>query len=210
MIAIKESFKYGWDKARENMEISIFSTLLMVAVGALTGGKGTGRSILGFLAAIFLIIVRIGYTKIFLRITDGDKPKFTDIFSEYRLFWKYLGVSILIPITVFAGLILLIVPGIIWAVRFSLSTFIVVDTKVGPIVAMKESWAITEGSFWSLLLFWIAVGAANIVGFLALGIGLLVSIPVTTFAAIHVYRELSKSKASIIVEAPSASLPSNG
>lgn len=130
------------------MEISLFSTLLLLAVGVVSGGgRGFGRTLFGILATIFLIIVRIGYNKIFLRISDGEKPKFGDIFKEYSLFWKFLGVSILLPLVVFAGLILLIIPGIIWAVRFSFSPLILVDTKMGPIASMKESWAITRGNF---------------------------------------------------------------
>lgn len=197
MPKISDSIKFGWNKVKENMEISIFSTLLVLAVGALTGGKGFARSFLTILATIFLMIVRIGYNKIYLRMSDGDKPKFSDIFKEYPLFWKFLGVSILFPLTVIGGLILLIVPGIIWAVRFSFSPLILVDTKRGVIASMKESFAITRGSFWNLFLFWIAIAILNLLGLLVFGIGLLITVPVSTFAAIHVYRELTKSKAGV-------------
>lgn len=183
---------------KDNMQISLFATLLTLAVGAVPGGHGMGRSLLGALATIFLIIIRIGYNKIFLRINDGEKPNFSEIFKEYPLFWKYLGVSILMPLVVLLGLILLIVPGIIWAVRFSFAPLIIVDTKIGPIASMKESWAITAGNFWHLLGFWIVIGLFNLLGMIVLGVGLLVSIPVSTFASIYVYRELTKAKAGVI------------
>jgi uncharacterized membrane protein len=194
MFSIKESLKYGWAKMKENFQLTLFSTLLLVAVGALTKGR-----VIGILAAIFMIIVRIGYTKIYLRMDDGEKPKFSDIFNEYSLFWKYLGVSILFPLAVLGGLILLIVPGIIWAVRFSFSMLIVVDSKMGPIAAMKESYALTKGSFWSLLLFWISIGLINFIGLILLGIGLLFTIPVSTFAIIQVYRKLLAKKAALVI-----------
>ena len=124
---------------------------------------------------------------------------FTDIFKEYKLFWKFLGLSILYPLTVLLGLILLIIPGIIWIVRFSFSPLILVDTKMGPIASMKESWAITRGNFWKLVLFWIVVALVNFAGFLLLGVGLLVTVPLTTLASIYIYRELSKAKAAVIV-----------
>ncbi|MEK9185685.1 MAG: YciC family protein, partial [Patescibacteria group bacterium] len=138
--------------------------------------------------------------KIFLRISDGEKPKFNDIFKEYSLFWKFLGVSILMPIVVFVGLILLIVPGIIWAVRFSLAPLILVDTKIGPIASMKESWAITRGNFWKMLGFWIVIGLINLLGLLIIGVGLLITFPISTFAMIHVYRFLSSSRAAVVTE----------
>lgn len=199
---IKNSLSYGWGKVKENLEIVLFTTLLMLAVGAISGGEGgIGWSMLQILAAIFMLIIRIGYTKIFLRMFDNDKPKFNDLFKEYHLFWKYLGATILYGLVVFAGLILLIIPGIIWAVRFSFSRIIVVDAQMGPVAAMKESYELTRGKFWDLLGFWVVVILVNILGLLVLGIGLLVTVPMTTFAAIYVYRELSKSKAALATTA---------
>ncbi len=193
MFSFKESIKYGWERMKENFQLTFFATLLLVAVGAMTGGR-----VLGFLAMIFLLILRIGYLKIFLRMYDNEKPKFSDLFSEYPLFWKYLGVSILYPLVVSGGLILLIIPGIIWAVRFSFSPIILVDTKMGPITSMKESYAITSGKFWNLFGFFLVIGLFNILGLLVLGVGLLITIPVSMFAVIQVYRKLTAEKSALV------------
>ena len=200
MFSIKESIKYGWNKSKEHMELILFSTLLILGVGFFVGDKRYG--FFNFLLMIFLLIIRIGYTKIFLRIYDSESPKFAEIFQEYRIFWRYLGVCILTFLTVLGGLIFLIIPGIIWVVRFSFAPIIVVDTKSGPIVSMKESYAITKGKFWKILLFWLAIIGLNILGILALGIGLLVTVPVSTLASIYVYRVLSRAKASLTTPSP--------
>lgn len=204
MFSIKESIKYGWSKAKEHMELVFFTTFLLLAVGLLSELKGYGSGsdfgsfgLLNFLAVIFMIIIRIGYTKIFLKIHDGEITKFTDIFQEYKTFWRYLGVSILTMLAIFGGLILLIIPGIIWAVRFSFAPIIVVDTKSGPIVSMKESYAVTKGKFWKLLGFWVVIGLVNLAGLIVFGVGLLVTIPVSTLATVYVYRILSETKAAI-------------
>lgn len=204
MFSIKESIKYGWNKAKEHMELALFATLLILAVGSLAGmgdvggeNYNPGLSLLGFIALIFSIIIRIGYTKIFLRIYDGETPKFSDMFQEYKMFWKYLGTSILMPLAILGGLILLIVPGIIWAIRFSLAPIIVIDVRTGPIASMKESYAITRGNFWKLLGYWLVIGLFNLVGLILFGIGLIITIPVSTLASIYVYRELSKAKAGL-------------
>ncbi|OHA87213.1 MAG: hypothetical protein A3A96_02670 [Candidatus Zambryskibacteria bacterium RIFCSPLOWO2_01_FULL_39_39] len=197
MFSIKASLKYGWEKFKTNKEIAILTTLLVFAVSSL--GNMDSRSIFWTLAVvIFSIIIRIGYTKIFLKISDGENTKFVEIFQEYKIFWRYLGVSILCGLAVLGGLILLIIPGIIWAVRFSFAGLIVVDTNIGPIVAMKESYAITKGKFWKLLGFFVVLGLINILGVLVLIVGLLVSVPVSIFAWIYVYRELSKTKAGLL------------
>ncbi len=196
MFSIKESIKYGWHKAKEHLEVALFATLLVLAVSFLIGDKRLG--LVNLLATVFLLIVRIGYTKIFLRIYDSENPKFVDIFQEYKTFWRYLGVCILTMLAVLGGLILIIIPGLIWAVRFSFASIIVVDTKMGVVASMKESYAITKGKFWKLLLFWITIGLFNLLGLIFFGVGLLVTVPVSTLASIYVYRELSKARAGLI------------
>jgi uncharacterized membrane protein len=101
-------------------------------------------------------------------------------------------------LTIIGGLILLIIPGIFWAVRFSFSPIVVIDTKLGPVASMKESWAITKGQFWKILGFWVVIGLFNLAGLIVFGIGLLVTVPVSTLASIYVYRELSRIKAGLI------------
>jgi len=201
MFSIKESIKYGWEKSKEHMELVLFTTLLILAVGSIAGGFGENQnelSLIGIIAIIFGIIIKIGYNKIFLRIHDGEIPKFVDIFKEYPIFWRYLGVSILYPLVILGGLILIIIPGIIWAVRFSFSPIIVIDTKSGPVAAMKESYAITKDNFWKLVLFFIVMALINLLGLILFGVGLIVSLPVSTMAYVLVYRKLTEAKAGLI------------
>lgn len=197
--SIKESLRFAWDKFKMNAELSLGATLLVLAVSFFMGSEkhGNGWGILTLAVMVISLIIRIGYTKIFLRIYDNEAPKFMEIFEEYRTFWKYLGVSILYFLATVGGLLLLIIPGIIWAVRFSFSPLIVVDTKIRPVSAMKESYAITKGSFWKLLLFWICLIAINIVGMIFFGLGLLVTVPISTLATVYVYRELTKARAGV-------------
>jgi uncharacterized membrane protein len=201
MFSIKELLRESWGKFKANIEVSILATLLVVILGSI-GGKDdkfhSGIFLLGLVFAVASIIVRIGYTKIFLRINDGENPKFVDIFKEYKTFWRYIGTIILNCLAVFGGFILLIIPGVFWAIRFAFSPFIVVDTKLGPIASMKESYAITKGHFWKLLGFWVVMGLLNIAGLIVFGIGLLITIPLSTLAAISVYRKLTQAKAGII------------
>lgn len=214
MFSIKESILYGWNKVKEHMELLLFATLSILATGGLIGGiseykQSINISIFWIIGAIFLVIIRIGYNKILLRIHDGENPKFTDIFKEYKTFWKYFAVSILFQLIVLLGLIFFIIPGIILLVRLSFSLLIVIDTKIGPITAMKESRAITKDSFLKLFFFWIIIVFINFIGLMIFGIGLLITIPMTTLAVIHVYRTLSQKKASFIQRAfPQIVLPS--
>jgi uncharacterized membrane protein len=55
---------------------------------------------------------------------------------------------------------------------------------------MKESKRITHGYKWPLLGFIFVLALVNLLGALALGVGLLVSVPVSTLALVHAYRTL--------------------
>jgi len=80
------------------------------------------------------------------------------------------------------------VPGIILALAFIFSSYLIVDKGKGPIEAMKESWRITKGHWWKLFLLVLAIIGLNILGFILLLVGLLVTIPVSMIALSHAYR----------------------
>lgn len=200
MFSIKESLKFGWEKFKNNLNISLAATLLSLAlgsVGEIFDNDGVGTFIFILAIAVVSAIVRIGYMKIFLKMADGQSVKFGEIFEEYRLFWRYVGVSILTALAVIGGFILLVIPGIIWAIKYSFSQLILIDTNGRPVASMKESGAITKGHKWKLLGFYLVLMLVNLLGLIALGVGLLVTIPVSMFALIHVYRALSRANAGL-------------
>lgn len=195
MFSIKGSLVHGWERFKAHWELMLTTTLFMVVAGFLSDKSSW---ILSILLIVLSVIVRIGYTKIVLRLEDGELPTFKNLFTEYSLFWRYLGTSILQGLVIVAGFILLIVPGIIWAIKYSFAPLILIDTNTTPLGALKESAAITKGKKWQLLGFYLVLGLVNIAGIILLGVGLLVSIPVSTFAMVYVYRKLSSANAAIL------------
>lgn len=217
MFSIKESIRVGWEKTKANfwksvaiIFISLSIPFLMQILSALIERDS---SLLSFpiymaiiVAGVYLsIALKIGATKLFLRIYDGENPEIKEIFNTYGLFWRYLGQSILYSLIVVGGMILLVVPGIIFAIMYSFASIIIVDANIGIKASLKESKAITNGSKWKLLGFFIVIGLINILGYIALGVGIFVTIPITTFAMIHIYRELTKKKAGVTT--PTESIP---
>ena len=103
-------------------------------------------------------------------------------------FWRFLGAHILTVIAVVLGFLVLVVPGIILAIGLSFVPYLVVDRGLGPIEALKESWRITKGHKWQLLLLFLALVGINLLGVLALIVGIFVTVPITMLAFAHAYR----------------------
>jgi uncharacterized membrane protein len=195
---ISEAVQFGWDTTKSN--IGFFIGLLIV-VGLIEYVPDTIAAIIEADAPVLSIIIQIasfvlsaiivmGVIKICLRFCDGEKGEFSDLFSCYPLFFKYLVGSILYGLIVAVGLILLIIPGIIWAIKFQFFDYLIVDKGLGPIDALEKSSEITRGVKWDLFLFAILLGIINLMGFLCLLVGLFVTIPITIVAMAFVYREL--------------------
>ncbi len=139
---------------------------------------------------IISILTSIGLIKIAIKLFDNKKCSFVNFFNNFSLFFKYLLGSILYGLIVFIGMLLLIVPGIIWSLKFYFFSYLIVDKNLTPVTALKQSARITEGSKKDLLVFGVLLGLINLAGALCLIVGLFVTIPTSVVAMTFVYKKL--------------------
>lgn len=195
----KEALRFGWETMKKNfaffLGLLLVSTLLYFAPWSLAGIVVETAPLLGvliYLIDIFItFVVSLGLIKISILFCDTGKAEFADLFRQYPLVLKYLGGSILYGLIVFAGTILLIVPGIIWGIKYWFYDYLIVDQGAGPVEALKKSSAITKGAKGKLFVFFIVMGLVNLLGLLCLGIGLFATVPTTMIAIAFVYRKLA-------------------
>jgi uncharacterized membrane protein len=194
----KEAISFGWRTVTGNLWFFVCVGLIVVVSGSMSQVlRKTGLSSAAFFPIIGLafwalqIFVQLGATKVALKSCDGINATISDLFSQGRLFLRYLGASILYGLIVAGGFILLIVPGIVWAIKFSYFSYAIVDKDLGIIASLKESARITSGSKWNLFLFGLLLVLINFIGAIALGVGLLVTIPLSMVASAFAYRKLA-------------------
>jgi hypothetical protein len=87
-------------------------------------------------------------------------------------FFPMLGLSLLTYLAYAFGLALLVVPGIILVVRWSISVPVLIAEEPGVIGALRGSWQATEGRFWPIL----GALAVPIVPMVAVSAGLILSV----------------------------------
>jgi len=196
--SIGDAVRFGWDTTKDNILFFIGVLIVMLVaemvprvVGDLMVRDFLVVAIMFYIvSAVLNMVLTMGFIRILLKFCDGAKPGFSDLFSCFHLFFKYLGAAILYGLIVLGGLILLIVPGIIWAIKFQFFAYVLVERGLGPIAALKQSSAITDGAKMDLFLFALLLVGINIVGALACCVGLFASIPITMVALAYVYRAL--------------------
>src|SRR5262245_8498413 len=182
------------------------------AVDAPFGGSESDYAFLGALLSLALsTLISMGITA--FGLAAHDNPETVELSALWRPhpFWKYLGLTLLFALIFVAlslfgvalvaalgvgaglriGIPLLVVIGVIIALMFFFSGFLVIDRGLGPIQALKESHRITQGYKWTLFVLSLLLFLINVAGLLALIVGLLVSAPVSLLALTHAYRVLS-------------------
>jgi uncharacterized membrane protein len=196
--SIEEAVSDSWIKVKQNLRFFVPLGIIVFIVESLPRLTGTSRAdsvILSVSAAIFYWLLRtlveMGVIKIALKVEDGKKAAYGDLLSESDLLWNFLIGSAIYTVIVLAGIILFIVPGIIWATKYSYFSYLIIDKGMKPWDAIKKSGEITEGQKWHLFLLGLALAGINILGTLALVVGLFITLPVTTLAWTRVYRQLS-------------------
>ena len=171
-------------------------------------------NLIGWILSITAIL---GLIKISLNFRDNLKSKISDLFFQYRLFFRYVFASILYFLIYLLGmvplgmvvfilnefylgiifralfLILGIVPLIYLGIRFLFFGYFIVDQKAGVIESLRKSWKITERNVWNLFLFFLALFGLHFLGALFLLIGLFITVPTSLLAVAHVYRKLSST-----------------
>lgn len=84
-----------------------------------------------------------------------------------RVVWAYVGVSILTNIGIIFGILLLVVPGVILAIRWSIAVPILLAEEQGVSESLSESWARTKGHALAILVAYLVPLALLIVSLAA-------------------------------------------
>jgi uncharacterized membrane protein len=199
--SMSEAVKFGWEAMKNNLVFFIVFLIVTWAISSglnFAGNPYWGPDIIFFvfffnlLGFIFSIFISMAVIKIGLRLSaaPGETAEISDAWSAYPYFLNYLVGSILYFLIVLGGLILLIVPGIIWAIKYSFFGYLIIDRDMGPVEAIKRSGEITKGSKGELFLLGLLFFGIALLGAIACLVGLFAAIPTIWVAHAYVYRRL--------------------
>lgn len=200
--------------------LTLASFVIEMIPSALRSMIGGDSMLVGLIFWIIGMVVQalitMGYVSICLTYADGGKAGFEKLFSCGNLILNYVLASILVTVGVLVASILSIVvyfvvgsylgsgllffvvffvfmiPGIVLLIRLMFFMYAIVDRGMGPVKSLTASWEMTQGVTMDLVLLFLLCFVINIVGLIPLGLGLLITVPLTSLAYAYVYRKLEQ------------------
>jgi len=137
--AARASLRGNWGMT---IGVLVVYVLLVGAVGAVPFIGWIGQLLIGGPMVL-------GLTAFFLLLARGQSAPFSTLFGGFKLFGTALGAYLLVTIFTILWTLLLIVPGIIAALAYSQTYFVLVDNpSLGPLEAIRRSKALMVGNKW--------------------------------------------------------------
>lgn len=194
---ISEAIHFGWNRTKQRFGFFVallLATTIISRIPAVIGAQLPENSppalLLFLIFAVLNVIISWGIIKISLLEARGVNASWSSFLGTARDYWQFFLVSLVYTLIVLAGFILLIIPGIIWSIKYQYMIYLVIDKNMGIRESMKLSAAMTDGVKWDLLAFEFITGIINVLGFFALIIGLLMTVPTSIIAQAKVYDRL--------------------
>lgn len=184
----KEAIKFGWESMKSHFDFWIGILLVVMIISSVAANY------FFLLPLLVSPILQMGMQRISIKLADARKPDFKDLFTPltWQLFINYILGTFLYGLIVAAGFLLLVVPGIIWAIKFQFVGYLIVDKGMKAMEALRKSAQMTQGVKWDLFFFGLLLFLINLAGTLVFMIGLFATIPTTMVATAFIYRKLLK------------------
>jgi uncharacterized membrane protein len=162
-----------------------------------------GLSLLALITSIlflvFSTIVTPGLIVFILNLSRNKEAKFSDIFSRANIFFKYLGLSLLVGLKTLLWTLLFVIPGIIAAFRYSMAAYIMADhPEVGIVEAIEKSKQMMKGHKMELFVLSLSFIGWLILALIPLGIGFLWLYPYMEVTIANFYNKLSEQPELVI------------
>ena len=132
---------------------------------------------------------------VYLKVARDIEPRVSDLFEGFKVYLNVIIAAILMGLIIFGGTLLLILPGIYFAIKLTFVPFLVIDKRLSPMQAIQRSWDMTKGHELMIVGFFLVGILIGIAGLLALIVGVFVAIVWLSIAYASLYHAIdSKGK----------------
>jgi hypothetical protein len=199
-VGVGDIVGYGWKKFQEylgSIIVAVIAYVVVVGVFLVIGNiiQTQINSIFGSIifslinlvvtSAISIILIRA-----VLMIVDGKQMDTAALFSTDNL-GQYIVGALLVALGTWIGLILCVIPGIIFAFLAYYWNFFIVDKGLEPVDAIKASIDMVKENVGTVLIWAIVAFLITAIGFALCCVGAIVAVPVVFIGNAYLYRRLN-------------------
>lgn len=165
--------------------------------GVLTSVPASQSSFSGTSNLLSLILggpIALGVAGYFIKLIRSEGPIIEDLFGGFKFFSKAFVLNIIITVFTILWTLLLIIPGIIASLRYSMAYFIMTDNpQLSAFEALNQSKQMMTGFKGKLFRLWLSFLGWFLLGIITLGIGFLWVLPYYNTAKANFYQDLKDS-----------------
>lgn len=149
----------------------------------------------GVLSLVLSGPLTVGMVYFSFSVLRKDPPYFYQLFEGFQVFGKSFLAYLFYSIFILVGIILFIIPGIVVALGFSMTFYVMVDRpELSFSECLRESWNLTSGYRLKCLGLILRFLPWYLLGLLCLGVGVLVVIPWQYVTFARFYERLKQEK----------------
>ena len=190
-VKIGEYIGSGWSLFKKNAGPFIGFTILVALINILIAKINESASPVGSLISILISgPLNAGFLIVAFKLLRDRATSFGDFFRGFNYYLPLFLVSLVSGVMIGIGFILLIIPGIYLAVAYTFALPFVLEKKMNFWDAMELSRKLISKNWFAFFGFVLVLGLVNIAGALVLGLGLLVTIPLSVGAIAAAYDDI--------------------
>ncbi len=186
-LPLGDYFKTGWGLFKQYPGGFVGFCLLNLLIQGLLNS-------IGYVGAVGSIVITsplfMGNFIVSAKLLQGKTPEFRDFFAGFQYVLPLLLLSLIAGLFIGIGTLLLIIPGVYLAVAYLFASYLVVDRRLDFWPAMELSRRTINPRWFGFFAFVLLVALLNLAGAVALGVGLLVTIPLSFCTVTAAYADI--------------------
>jgi hypothetical protein len=180
-------FREGWELFKQNPGGFIGFAFLFLIIQVILGYL---PKIGGLISLALTAPLGAGFYVVSAKLMQRRPPVFQDFFTGFQLFLPLVLLSVVSGLLTILGFILLVLPGIFLMVCYLFASMLVIDQRLDFWPAMELSRRTVQTQWFGFFIFFLLIMLINLGGALLLGVGLLVSLPVSACAVAAAYADI--------------------
>jgi uncharacterized membrane protein len=206
-LSVGDAIRYGWERFKANpwtwIGAVVIAAVIQSVLNTLFGNRSTfrvdtfGQSlwtiswIIGSIVTVVVgYLINAALVRGALHEVDGQRPSLGSFF-RFTNVGNVILASVLVGVLTAVGLILFLIPGLIVAFLSWWTLQFVIDRHDSATDGLRASFRAISSQAGRVFLLALALIGINIVGAIPLGLGLLITVPISAIASTYAYRVVS-------------------